>query len=154
MSVPFSLLLASGLTWVPLAMNAVGAIVLAPLTFWLVKTHGISGAATAWLAFNAANYLIVPAIMFRSVLKGEYRAWLLKDTLPFIICGLICVGAARSIAGNAPIINKLLLITGAVMAYAVLICALNAPLRAALLAGPGSLRRGAATVASGPQIAP
>lgn len=146
MSVPFSLLLASGLTWVPLAMNGVGAAMLAPLTYWLVKTDGITGAAVAWLVFNLANYLIVPPIMFRRVLVGEYRAWLFRDTLPFVIVPLVCFGAGRWLSQGGSLLLKGGCVVVASLVYAGVLFALNPALRKTILSVRTILARPAVSV--------
>jgi O-antigen/teichoic acid export membrane protein len=125
MSVVFSLLLASGLTGLPLAMNGGGALVLAPLTYWLVHTNGITGAAIAWLIFNIANYLIVPPIMFRRVLVGEYRAWLVHDTLPFVVVPLVCFAVAWRLSGGNSLLIKGIAITIAGIVYTAVLLAIN-----------------------------
>jgi O-antigen/teichoic acid export membrane protein len=149
MSVPFSLLLASGLTWVPLVMNGVGALFLAPLTYWLVRTDGITGAAVAWLVFNVINYLIVPPIMFRRVLVGQYRSWLFRDTLPFTVVPLVCFGLARwlTLDGSLPI--KGASIVAASLAYAGILFATNAVLRQTLRSLRQSLTRPAVSAGVG-----
>src|SRR5213076_1377726 len=94
MSVPFSLQLAAGLTWLPLYTNAIGVLALAPVMFVLVRSYGLTGGAVAWLVFNIGYYLAVPPIMFRHVLAGHYGLWL-RDTVPYMAAGILCFGLAR-----------------------------------------------------------
>ena len=147
MSVPFSLLLACGLTWLPLAMNGAGVVVLAPLTFWLVKTHGITGAAVSWLVFNILYYLIVPHVMFRHVLRGEYRAWFVRDTLPFTIVPLVCFGLAWRASAGGPLLLKASLAAVAGLVYVSVILGTNRSLRQTLLSLWTGLRRSRPNVA-------
>lgn len=121
MGVPFSLLLAAGLTRVPLAMNAAGALLLTPLTYVLVLRHGITGAAAGWLLFNVLYFLIVPFVMFRHVLQGEYRTWLTRDTFPFVVSALACFGAARWVAGGAAMTVRAGLAAAAMLLYLALV---------------------------------
>lgn len=133
MSVPFSLMLASGLTRLPLAMNGIGAVVLAPLTYSLVKSEGITGAAVAWLIFNVANYLIGPPLMFRRVLSGEYRTWLLRDTLPFLVIPSVCFSLAFRLTESGSLAVKGAGIVVATGLYAILVLWTNRFLRQTML---------------------
>lgn len=125
MSVPFSLLVASGYTWIPLALNGVGALIAVPLTIWLTRTQGITGAAIGWLVFNIFNFLAMPVLMFPRVLPGEHRAWLTRDTLPFLLVSFLAFGVARLASGAAGLLWRILAIGLAGTAYAVLVLRLN-----------------------------
>lgn len=142
MSVPFSLQLAAGLTWIPLATNALGAVTLAPLIYWLVKTRGLTGGAYAWLIFNAVYYVVVPPVMFRYVLtnREHYRRWLTQDTLPFMVCGVAFFGAARLLAGDATLAVKVALAAAALAAYGATMLAVIPGLRDSLASSPAALR--------------
>jgi O-antigen/teichoic acid export membrane protein len=121
MSVPFMLQLAAGLTWLPLCTNALGAVVLAPMTYWMVLKFGIAGGALAWLTFNVLYYAIVPQILFRHVLQGHKRDWFLRDTLPFIVMSLLIFGGTSYL--TASVESKLVhyaLIVGAGGLYSLL----------------------------------
>lgn len=98
MQFPYALQLASGLTWVALWNNGLSVIALAPLTFILVSRFGIVGGGIAWAIFNISYYLVIPQVMHRYILPGHKRAWILNDTLPFIILGLSVFGIAYVIA--------------------------------------------------------
>lgn len=125
MSIPFSLLVAAGLTWIPLALNGIGAAVAVPLTIWLTRAHGITGAATAWLVFNIFNFLAMPLLMFPRVLPGEHRAWLTRDTLPFLLVPMATFGAARLATGSAGLPWRIVAIGLAGLAYAAVVLRLN-----------------------------
>lgn len=102
MSIPFSLAIGAGLTWLPLWTNGLGVALLLPLTFWSVSRYGIVGGAWAWLVFNLLYFLIVPHILFRHVLPREKWRWYLRDTVPFIALVLTLFAGARWAAGAAP----------------------------------------------------
>jgi O-antigen/teichoic acid export membrane protein len=102
MSIPFSLAVGSGLTWLPLWTNGVGVVILLPLTYYSVGHYGIAGGAWAWLVFNLLFYLVVPHVLFRHVLSGEKWRWYLRDTGPFIVLSLALFAGARRVAGPAP----------------------------------------------------
>jgi O-antigen/teichoic acid export membrane protein len=138
MSVVFSLQLAAGLTWLPLYTNALGAIVLAPTTFILVRAQGITGGAYAWLIFNVMYFLAVPPILFRYVLTegGHYRTFLLRDTLPFMVAGVTCFGLASWAATGASLVTRVTLAAAALLAYTGSTLGFNTRLRHALLQSP------------------
>lgn len=94
MGIPFALQLSAGMTWLPLYTNAIGAVLLTPLIWVAVRSYGIVGGGFAWLAFNLVYYTVIPQIVFRHVLPGHRRAWYLRDTLPFMLLGLVCLGGA------------------------------------------------------------
>jgi O-antigen/teichoic acid export membrane protein len=102
MSIPFSLAIGTGLTWLPLWTNGLGVVLLLPLTFWSVGRYGIVGGAISWLAFNLLYFFIVPHVLFRHVLRGEKWRWYLRDTGPFIVLVLALFAGARWAAGPAP----------------------------------------------------
>lgn len=84
----FSLLLALGQTRIPLVMNAAGLVLLIPATLWLVRHHGLAGGATAWLAFNLAYYVVVPAWLSRRWQGFALGRFYVSDTLPFVVLSI------------------------------------------------------------------
>jgi O-antigen/teichoic acid export membrane protein len=135
MSVPFSLQLAAGITWLPLVTNGLGAAILAPLMYFLVRSHGLAGGATAWFVFNLLYVTIVPPIMFRYVLVGRYTRWVMRDTLPFLVSGIVCFGLAYLVAANGSLITKILA-NGAALAVYAGITLMAAPMLRASLGWP------------------
>jgi O-antigen/teichoic acid export membrane protein len=127
MSIPFSLAVGTGMTWLPLWTNGIGVIFLIPLTFFSVKHYGIVGGAWAWLAFNLAYYFIVPHILFRNLLQSEKGRWYFQDTGFFIVVALFLFFIARQISvGLSSILSKGVCIGVAGLAYAA-ICLLFSP---------------------------
>ena len=129
MSVPFSLQLAAGLTRLPLLTNAVALLVMAPMIVVLTKSYGLVGAAVAWLVGNALYYIVVPHFMFRRVLKGHHRTWVLRDTLPLLLSGTGCLGLARWMVGDGTLGIKIMAIVAALLVYALLVLGTNMDLR-------------------------
>jgi O-antigen/teichoic acid export membrane protein len=118
MSIPFSLTVATGMTWLPLWTNGIGVVLLTPLTYFLVREYGISGGAWAWLIFNVGYYLVVPHILFRNVLSNEKWRWYTKDTGFFIAAALLLISIARySLNGASSFEMKLMSISIACFAY-------------------------------------
>ncbi len=149
MSIPFVLQLAAGLTWLPLYTNAIGAIALVPLTYYMVAKFGVVGGASAWLVFNVCYFLLVPQVLFRHILKGETKAFYLRDTLPFMALSALIFVVARYFApeqkGFMPALIYAAL--GGVV-YGVLAFKVSPSLREVLktLPGPWSARQRASRV--------
>ncbi len=95
MQIPYALQLASGLTWISLWNNGLSVLFITPAIYFLVKEFGIIGGAIAWLTFNIIYFLLIPTILHRNVLPNEKQRWLFKDTLPFMMTGLIVFGIAK-----------------------------------------------------------
>jgi O-antigen/teichoic acid export membrane protein len=118
MGVLFVLQMAQGMTWLPLVNNAIALGVLGPLIYFLVATYGISGGAFAWLIYNLLYYLVLPHFVFRHVLPGHKRTWYLRDTLPFLVAGVVAFGVARGWAGtSAGLLGKVVAMTAAGTLY-------------------------------------
>jgi O-antigen/teichoic acid export membrane protein len=117
MQVPYALQLASGIVWLPFWTNAIGVLVLTPLTYVCVTRFGIAGAGIAWASFNVMYYGLVPRIMHRHVLRGHLREWVLRDTLPFAVLALSLFGVAYALVHTLPGGWALAGIAGAAAAY-------------------------------------
>jgi O-antigen/teichoic acid export membrane protein len=87
LTVPASLILASGRLSLINRFNAIMVFVQVPAMILVSQKFGGLGAALAWLALNLASILILPIVMNRTILKGELRAWWLMDTLPSVLLG-------------------------------------------------------------------
>jgi O-antigen/teichoic acid export membrane protein len=101
MHVPYSLQLAAGLTRIAVWNNGLSVAVLLPLLYVLVKTYGIAGGAFGWALFNTSYFLFVPLVMHRYVLRGHWKTWIVRDTLPFVGTAVLVFGIGRFAAGFA-----------------------------------------------------
>ncbi|HKP96435.1 MAG TPA: oligosaccharide flippase family protein [Fibrobacteria bacterium] len=102
MGPPQALNLASGQTSIPLFTNAIGVVILLPLSFFLIGHHGILGAGISWLIFNCGYLFIVPWFIHRHVLPGHLGKWYLRDTAPFVALALVLFFAGRLAASWLP----------------------------------------------------
>jgi len=100
MSIVFALHFASALTWIPLWNNFMAATLLVPLMYIFIKMWGVAGGAITMAFFYTASYIVIPPITHRYVLKGSWRDWIFRDTLPFIIISLAVFGATRIISNH------------------------------------------------------
>jgi O-antigen/teichoic acid export membrane protein len=125
----FSMILATGYTRISLAMNAVGFVVLIPLTLFLVSRQGLTGAACAWLGYNLAYYGTVPAMLARRWGGLGLSRFYLQDSLPFVLTSLVVCGAGSWFAHDAPPLVRLAMAFLAVGLSVAAAVALSAPLR-------------------------
>ena len=94
-TIPYAVQLAYGWTRMVILMNIVAIIVLAPAVLLLALRYGAVGAAFGWVAYNTAGVLIVPWLMHRRVLRGEWARWFLQDVVPPIGAAAIVAAGAR-----------------------------------------------------------
>ena len=96
MHFPYSLQLAYGMAWLPLAISLILIILLVPLIILLVMSYGVIGGAAAWLALNGMYLLLGTWLTHRYLLKGIGLDWLLHDVCyPFIVSlSVMAVGKA------------------------------------------------------------
>jgi O-antigen/teichoic acid export membrane protein len=86
MNIPYALQFAFGWTRLAVWANAVGVVVIVPLTILLAKMLGTVGAAAGWALLNAGYVVFVVYAMHRRLLKTEQRKWYVVDVaLP--LCG-------------------------------------------------------------------
>ena len=72
----------------------VHTVTLIPGVLFLARTYGAPGAAFAWLAYNTAAAIAVPAFMHARVLRGELTRWYFADVAaPLVIILAIGTGA-------------------------------------------------------------
>jgi len=76
---PYSLQLAYGLTWIPLTINTVLMLFLAPLIIYLAQTYGAIGGALAWLVSQVVYIILGPWLTHHYVLKGLGSKWLFQE---------------------------------------------------------------------------
>ncbi|MFC1628601.1 oligosaccharide flippase family protein [Gemmatimonadota bacterium] len=122
MTMPFTLQLAAGMTWLPFRNNAVWAIVFPFFVYVLVSRYGITGGALAWLIYNVIYFITIPAIMFRTLLIGHHWKWLSRDTLPFMVCAIALFWSGSMLSRDAGIVWRgvAVLISGSLYLFATL----------------------------------
>ena len=73
---PYSLQLAYGLAWIPLAINITLLVVSAPLIVVLTKAHGAIGGAAAWAVVELVYLFVGTWVTHRRITIGSGLAWL------------------------------------------------------------------------------
>ena len=87
---PYALQLASGMTRLPLTINAVLMIVLIPLIIYFTLKYGALGGAMAWLTLHVLYVLFGTWLTHRRLLKSVGAIWLIQDVgSPLVLCILV-----------------------------------------------------------------
>lgn len=87
---PYSLQLACGLSWIPLTINTVLLIVLAPLIVILTSQYGARGGAAAWATLEVLYLGLGTYVTQRFIPAVNSARWILGSVImPFAACGLI-----------------------------------------------------------------
>ena len=142
---PYALQLACGMTRLPLTINAILMVVLAPLIIFLALKYGALGGAMAWLALHVLYALLGTWLTHRSLLKGVGVRWLLQDVgVPLILSIIAGLIGGRYVAHGAEysVVVKLIVGGGLVLLASTLSIFLSSQLRSIVL----SLGRKALTV--------
>ncbi len=87
---PYSLQLAYGLAWIPLAINVTLLVVSAPLIVVLTMRHGATGGAAAWATVEVVYLLVGTWATHRRIAIGSGLAWLGKGiAMPLALTGAL-----------------------------------------------------------------
>lgn len=87
---PYALQLASGMTRLPLIINAILMILLIPLIITFTLKYGPLGGAMAWLTLHALYVLLGTWLTHRNLLEGVGARWLFQDVgIPLMISILV-----------------------------------------------------------------
>jgi O-antigen/teichoic acid export membrane protein len=79
-------------------VNALGALLYAPLLYGLIKMWGPVGAATGWAIFSASWILTFVPTVHRQILRKSYSSWLVHGLFIPMATGSAAVGAMKFIA--------------------------------------------------------
>jgi len=122
---PYSLQLAYGLAWIPLAINVGLLVVAAPLIVMLAIAHGALGGAAAWALLEVAYLFTGTWITHQRIAAGSAWAWLGKAiAIPLAATGALAwtlhplVTLAPGGSGlRAAAVAASVLISGAIIAF-------------------------------------
>jgi O-antigen/teichoic acid export membrane protein len=121
MWIPYQMQLAHAHTRLALWANVAAVLFIVPALLWAVPRYGAVGGATAWTVVNAGYLLFAAPFMYRRIVPGEGRRWLMEDlVLPLSAGGaaafalrglwpadgsalsdLLCVGTSAAVAAVA-----------------------------------------------------
>lgn len=96
-SVPSVLAMATGNIRILIAINLVAVLFYIPGLYLLVARWGGLGAAIAWLLLNTYYLVSLLPLVHKHIVEGSTRAWLGRNLLPFLCCGVISFGVGRGI---------------------------------------------------------
>jgi len=144
MYMPYALQLAYGKTRLPIAITFILMALLAPLIVILTLSHGMLGAALAWLVLHVVYLLLGSWLTHRYFLKGSAFTWISRDVgIPFgITClvGLFCGRVIHLI--DLSIYEKLLFGAAMTMANMIISVFMSPNLRTIVLARLGLHKAG------------
>jgi len=89
MFIPHALLLAFGMTRIPIIINGVLMIFFLPLITFFALAYGALGAAIAWLMLQAAYVLFGTWLTHRNILRGGAKTWMFNDVGIPLVSALI-----------------------------------------------------------------
>lgn len=95
MFIPYALQLAHGWLQLPIAIAAGFVVFTVPAVIVFASKYGAIGAASVWLALNAAYVLIGVWLTHRRYLPGEAGIWYTRDVLPPVVAAGVGAGLAR-----------------------------------------------------------
>jgi hypothetical protein len=96
-ALPYTLGLAAGRTTIPLLVNVASAPVVVGVTYAVVPSVGLTGAAAVWLVLMTLHLGIYSVWIDRVILRQRF-AWLLNQAARYAIAGLLTFGLARLLA--------------------------------------------------------
>lgn len=137
---PYALQLASGMTRLPLTINAILMVLLVPLLISFTSKYGAIGGAMAWLTLHVLYLLFGTWLTHRRLLKGIGAIWLIQDVgVPLMLSILVGQLGRHYLIQNEDYSSFLKLMAGiglALIASAISILA-SQTLRAAILKNLG-----------------
>lgn len=133
---PYSLQLAHGLSWIPLLINGLLLVLLAPLIVVLANRYGARGGAAAWAILEVLYLGLGTFVTHRAIRIGSGARWILRSVAtPFLACAAVAV-VLHPLIEQAPSASplKIALVAASVL-LAPLLCTLAFPsLRSSLIA--------------------
>ncbi len=134
--VPVYAQFACGWTSLAARVNAVAVALLVPTLWLLVPRYGASSAAIVWCCLHGTYLVLVPARMFRRMLKGEQMAWCLQDTLFPVIAAAVVAAAWWALVpfGRLDRAGTALALAVGGLACIIVASMISPPIRSALLA--------------------
>lgn len=116
---PYAIQLAHGWTKLAFSANVIAAVLMVPTLVFLVRRFGAAGAACVGILINGANILIGLRIMHSRLLKGELRAWYMRDVARPLaaVLGVVFLGRCVVSAAMPAIPMTISLITITLMSF-------------------------------------
>lgn len=120
MHVPYMAQLAHGWTKLSVVANTIGVLLMIPALLYFVPRHGAIAAAWIWVTINAASVLLTIPVMHTRILRGEMRAWYVRDVLAPLAAATVTTLALKLLfadpSGLLPVAN---VVVGGLVTFAV-----------------------------------
>lgn len=78
---PYYLAISNGHTKSNVRLGVVAILLIVPVLFFSVRKYGLMGAPWPWFVMNVIAYLYLGYHLIKKFIKGEFRKWLVYDTL-------------------------------------------------------------------------
>ncbi|MBW1910574.1 MAG: oligosaccharide flippase family protein [Deltaproteobacteria bacterium] len=117
----YTIATASGHPYMVMKANILGVLLYVPGLYWLILSHGILGAALAWVFLNFYYLVSVLPMVQKSILNQSAIQWLRGNLLPFMGLGLVTFGGVRlllSFYGGDQLVMVLTAFTVSTVIYA------------------------------------
>jgi O-antigen/teichoic acid export membrane protein len=118
-----TLAIAGGNSGIPLRVNLLGLVIYLPALALLLDTHGIAGAALAWVILNAYYLVVLVPIVQRRLLQQGFGIWVCENFLPFVLLAGVLFGGMCLL--NAQLESTAAWLTWGLMAAAAIAYALG-----------------------------
>lgn len=135
LTLPYALQLAYGWTSLTLRINIASVLVLAPSLYLAVERYGTIGAATSWVALNAACFIITIQFLHRRLLPREKWHWYFVDVGLPAVAAVLAAMLARWALPTPASAALVLVVAGAVWCVSLTAAAISAPAMRALAFG-------------------
>jgi len=94
---PYALQLAFGMTRLPLTIASSLLFIHIPLTYFLAKSYGAVGGASAWPILNILYIILGTWMTHRHMLKGIAVRWITRDVALPLAISLLVIGAGWAV---------------------------------------------------------
>ena len=121
MHIPWAAQVAHGWTRLTLKVNTAGVVLIVPLIFILTNRYGAEGGAIAWLTLNVGYFVVIPYLMHRHVLRGEWLRWILFDVARPVVPTVLVASVGKVVIQTA--IPRMLLVSYLAAVAAAAFCA-------------------------------
>lgn len=107
---PHFMMLAHGITKLPLYINIGAVILIVPFMTYAASNYGAVGGAAAWVLLNSFFILVEVQIMHRFILRGELMRWYVEDVGKPFVTAIIVAGFWRLIFPEMPAFQTFILL--------------------------------------------
>jgi O-antigen/teichoic acid export membrane protein len=142
MVLPYAIQIAHGWTRLAIVSNLVAVVVLVPVLVFATLRWGAAGGAAGWVLLNCGYVALTPWFIHRRILRGEMRAWYVRDVALPLCATLSAVAVWRVAMPDSPsMIVTGVFIAGALVTAVVATAATVGWLRQDIIEAAAHIRR-------------